>query len=106
MIDLDAVEADEARTPFDFRAEGRKWRVPHLADLPIGLQLLLDSKRVDQVLPEVALVFDDESGEWAFAPDAAWQMSIRMRPQKAGVLLTAWLAAAAVEPGESPASSS
>lgn len=105
MFDIDALVDEEARTPYEFKAGGESWRVPHVADLTLGQQLALDRGRIVEVLTEVALGKDD-TGEWVPRGADLAGIFLGYRAARVGKFQAAWLTSAGMEPGESPASSS
>lgn len=104
LFNLDVVKHEDTRDPWVFQAGGKKWRVPHVADLTLGQQFALDTGQVPQVLSEVAEV---QSGKaWKRAGREAANLVLGKHADQIAALTTAWLAHAGVEPGESQASSS
>lgn len=104
-FNLDVLADEEARTPWEFVLNGRKWRVPHVADLTLEEQDQTDQGRPDRALG-AAMVLDEESGEWVPAAAECAAAVRGLRGSKRGAWLVAWLAHAGMQPGESTASSS
>lgn len=102
-FNLDAVAHEAEKTPWVFQADGRTWRLPHVADLTLGQQLAVDSGRLPQVLREVAEYLDGE--EWRPGGRKAADLALKRHADQIAALTAAWLAHAGVEPGESEASS-
>lgn len=103
IFNLDVVQHEDTRDPWVFQADGKTWRLPHVADLTLGQQLAVDSGRLAQVLREVAEFQDGES--WKPGGRKAAEMVLNRHADVVGALTAAWLAHAGVEPGESGASS-
>lgn len=103
-FNLDVIEHEATRSPWEFDADGKTWRVPHIADLTLGQQIAVDSGRLHVVLREVAEVSDGEGG-WKPAGRAAANLVLTRHGDVVGKLTAGWLAHAGMEPGESGASS-
>ena len=104
MFNLDIIEHEAAGEPWEFSANGKTWRVPHISDLTISQQRAADRGFLELVLNEVAEVLDGD--EWKPAGPAAADLVLGRRRDQVTKLQIAWLAHAGMEPGESPASSS
>lgn len=103
VFNFDAVAHEASRTPFEFDAGGKRWRLPHITDLTVGQQLAADRGLLHALIPEVAEVKDGKS--WRAAGDEAEELILGKHADQLGALQAAWLAHAGVEPGESQASS-
>lgn len=104
-FDWDAVQHEEAHDPWEFDADGKTWRVPHIRDLKVGQQLSADAGHLAAVFRDVAEVLDPKTGKWSKAGVAAQKQVLGRYGDQVGVLTAAWLAHAGMAPGESPASS-
>ncbi len=105
MFDLDVVADEEARTPYEFRAQGQVWRVPHAADLTLGQQVALDQGRYADVIAVIAEKRDPD-GQWQPAGRELAQIFLGYKAARIGKFRAAWLTNAGVEVGEAPASPS
>lgn len=103
MFNLDVIEHETKRLPFEFTADGKQYRIPHAAELTLGQQVAADSNRLDRVFREVAEVLDGE--EWKPAGRKGAEVILARHPDQIAALTVAWLAWAGLEPGESAASS-
>lgn len=93
-FDIRVVTDEEERSPFVFTAnDGNDYELPHIADLTLDQQDRIDRGFLMPVIREVA------------RKEAAAQVA-KLKRAQATALLTAWLAHAGQEPGESQASSS
>ena len=101
----DVIEHETAATPFEFWADEKKWRVPHIRDLKVGQQLSADAGHLAAVFRDVAEVLDPKTGKWSKAGVAAQKLILGRYGDQVGVLSAAWLAHAGMAPVESPASS-
>ena len=104
-VDLALIGAEESRAPFHAVIGGVEWQVPHLADLPIGDQLALDSMDLRAqtfVLRRVGRRVVPGGSE----PDgdALAEAFLGLRREGAAAFLGGWLAHAGMKPGESGAS--
>lgn len=105
MFNFDVVQHEVKKDPWQFQAEGKTWRVPHIAELTWGQQLAADRGRLHEVLREVAEVLDEDGG-WKPAGAEGARLLLSKHADQIGAFQAAWLAHAGMEPGESPASSS
>lgn len=105
MFNWDVVEHEYKGTPWEFTAEGKTWRLPHVSNLTLGQQTAADHGRLELVMNEVGEVFDAKGKKWKPAGKAGASMILGKHGDQIGVLKAAWLAHAGMEPGESPASS-
>jgi len=103
IFNLDAVAHEDAREPWVFQADGKTWRLPHVADLTLGQQFAVDSGRLPQVLREVAEYQDGDA--WKPGGRKGAELALNRHADQIATLTAAWLAHAGVEPGESEASS-
>lgn len=102
-FNLDVVAHESTKTPWEFEAGGKTWRLPHVADLTLGQQIAADSGRLHVVFREVAEVLDGDT--WKPGGRAAANLILERHGDQVGALQAAWLAHAGMEPGESEASS-
>jgi hypothetical protein len=111
VFHLDVIEAEEAHEPFEFDSEGIMWRVPHVRDLTIGQKLALDRGLAGDLgacvvaLRDVAERWDPDLQKYLRDPVQAAALVLGQHEARIGPLLTTWLAAAGMAPGESRASS-
>lgn len=105
MFNWDVIEHEYENRPYEFEADGKKWRLPHPNDLNIGQVRAADAGMFEILFNEVVEV-QDADGEWVHAGKAGAELIIGKHQDQIGILKTAWIAHAGLKPGESPASSS
>lgn len=105
MFNFDVVQHEVTREPWEFEAAGKRWRLPHIAELTIGQKRAADHGFVELVVREVAEVFDEDADTWVEAGAECAVLIMDKHEDQVGALKVAWLAHAGMEPGESPASS-
>jgi hypothetical protein len=106
VFNWDIIEHEAKNDPWEFEAGGKKWRLPHIADLTVGQASAADRGRLELVFRDVAEVFDEKKKKWKPAGDQAALLAMGKHQDQYAIFTTAWLAHAGMEPGESPASSS
>jgi hypothetical protein len=112
VFNWDVIEHEAKNDPWEFEADGKKWRLPHINDLTIGQQIAADRGRLELVFNEVAEVQEvtkagsTVKSRWKPAGAEGAELITGKHPDQVGVLKIAWMAHAGMEPGESPASSS
>ena len=106
MFDLDILQDEAERAPFEFKLAGSVWRLPHVADLTIGQQKALDAGELAFSVVKIGDRARRVDGDVDVAdPGGLAEALLGLRPARTGKLLAAWLAHAGVKPGESRASS-
>lgn len=103
MFNLDLIQDEADRTPWEFAYAGRKWKLPHVADLTLNEQAAIEHADVKSVIAQRAIEITDD-GDVENGAELARLWGTR-KGSTTGKFLVAWLAHAGMEPGESPASS-
>lgn len=103
VFNLDVIQHEATKEPWEFDAGGQRWRLPHISELTVGQQRAADHGFLELVVNEVAERLDGE--EWVPAGKELAQIVMDKHTDQVGALKAAWLAHAGVEPGESRASS-
>lgn len=112
MFNWDVIEHEAKNEPWEFEADGKKWRLPHIADLNIGQARAADRGLFELVFSEVAevqvvtKVGSTVKSKWKPAGHEGASLVVGKHMDQVSALKAAWLAHAGMEPGESPASSS
>ena len=96
VFDLDAAEAEAARSRFPFRYGGREWSLAHLADLDWRVVARADTGDMEAVREAVR----DGLG----ADQHAEFEQLRQPVSAMTALFDRWLTHSGLRPGESPAS--
>lgn len=104
IFNLDVIKHEDAHDAWEFEAGGKKWRLPHPADMTLGAQVAVDSGRPDLAVDD-AQVLDAKTGKWRPAKREAVAMIHSKHPDQLAAFTVAWLAYAGMESGESGASS-
>ena len=107
MIDLDSLEHEAKHEPYEFTSGGgkKKWRLPHVADLPLGAQRAADLGAFDVVMRECGERWDARKKDWVRAGQLGAAMFLEMHNDQIGAFRVLYLAHAGLKPGESRASS-
>lgn len=103
MFNLDVIQDEADRAPWEFEFAGRRWKLPHVSDLTLDEQEALDRGATKPVIRARAV----EVTEQGDVPggDALAQLWGARKGSTTGRYLAAWLAHAGMEQGESGASS-
>lgn len=64
MFNWDVIEHEYNGTHYEFEADGKKWRLPHIQDLNVGQAIAAGQGRLELVFRDVAEVFDDKKNKY------------------------------------------